>query len=182
MVQLAMLALGIGSWSLTLLLLVSALGKLRIGPARFAATLRGTFGVPRRSAMPLALIVPMAEGGLGVTIIVEQTRALSLTVAAVFFFAMALVASSAVARGLRGRCDCYGDLTDDQLGPATWMRAGALGLLAAFLAMLSLVVSAPRVGLAPPTPWDGLVLVAAIVLISALTRGTWRLLSARGGV
>ncbi len=179
--QLIPAAFSIGVSALGLLLLFSAIEKLRAGVGSFARTLTSTYGIPGPLARPAALIVPIAEMSLGFLMFLPPTRSVALITAAAFFMAMAFIAGLALARGLSGACGCFGELIESDLGPGTWIRALTLAGIAALLAFVSLFGEGPVFHLESAGPADGLAAVAALVLVVLMLRGSWRLVRAAGG-
>jgi len=111
--------------------LAAVAGKLADRPRSRQAIV--DFGVPARLATPFALLLPLAELGVGLALLPKASAwwgglgGLGLLVV----FSAAIAAN--LARGRKPDCRCFGQLSAAPVGWRTLVRNGALALVAAFL-------------------------------------------------
>jgi uncharacterized membrane protein YphA (DoxX/SURF4 family) len=126
-------AVSLSQLLLTLVFAVAALAKLadRSGTRRAIEA----FGVPPRPAPALALALPIAELAIAVALVAAATARWGALAAV----ALLLIFSVAIARALRAGsapdCNCFGGLTQSEVGRGTLIRNLLLGAVAGFVAL-----------------------------------------------
>jgi peroxiredoxin/uncharacterized membrane protein YphA (DoxX/SURF4 family) len=126
-----MTALLIARLSLALVLLVAGLAKLadRSGTRRAIAD----FGVPGWLATPLAILLPLAELGVGAALLPAVTAWWAALGALALFLLFIGAIGANLARGRRPDCRCFGQVHSSPVGWTTIARNAALGGVAGFV-------------------------------------------------
>lgn len=120
---------------LAALALVSAGHKLT-RPARPRAAIEALTGVSATTAAIALVILAIAEAGAGVALLIPGFRAAGAALAATIWGGYFLVLTRAVAAGRRDLdCGCSFGESHARLGPYHLLRAGALSLVAAAIAV-----------------------------------------------
>jgi len=160
-------------FALTIVFFVAGLAKL-LDRAGSRAAIAG-FGVPKRLASPLGVMLPVIELVIAIALIpVASARwgAMgALLLLGVFVAGIALV----MIRGREAECHCFGQLHSSRVGWSTLLRNIALALVAGF------VIAAERDGSNPSyMEWIGgltraqvLALSAGAVVVCILAAGAW---------
>ncbi|WP_214413201.1 MauE/DoxX family redox-associated membrane protein [Sphaerisporangium fuscum] len=111
-------------------LLFAAVGKVR-DVRGFARSIGNYRILPRRLTIPAAAVTVAAELVAAVLLVVPATRRWGAATAAVLFAAFLVAMATAVRRGLRIDCGCFGGPdSSDLVGPGTMTRTGLLLALA----------------------------------------------------
>jgi peroxiredoxin/uncharacterized membrane protein YphA (DoxX/SURF4 family) len=92
------------------------------------------FGAPSWLASPAAILLPVAELGIAVTLVPGATGRFGAAGAALLLAIFVLAIANAVAHGRSPDCHCFGRLHSAPAGPATLARNASLCALAVFLA------------------------------------------------
>jgi peroxiredoxin len=156
---------------------VAAAAKLADLPGTRGAV--ESFGVPRRLSPAVAGLLPVVELTIAATLLPVATARW----AALAAIALLLVFSAAIVRILRRGatvdCNCFGGLTQTEVGRGTLVRNLVLGLLAAFVA-----VGGESVGafgwVTAPAPGDRVVIVLLVGSVLGLACFSWQLLRQNG--
>jgi peroxiredoxin len=98
------------------------------------------FGVPAWLARPLGLLVPLAELGIAAALVPGASARAAAVAAGALLAIFSVAVASALVRGRRPDCHCFGRLHSAPIGWWTLARNGALAALAV------LVVSQPAAG------------------------------------
>jgi peroxiredoxin len=156
---------------------VAAVAKL-VGPAGTRAAIEA-FGVPARLAAPGALLLPITELAIAVALIPAATGRWGALAAV----ALLAIFSLAIARTLRAGstpdCNCFGGLTQTEVGRGTLVRNLLLAGIAAFVALSGQSVSALR-WITVPAAQDRLGIALMIACLAALGWFCWQLLRQNG--
>jgi uncharacterized membrane protein YphA (DoxX/SURF4 family)/thiol-disulfide isomerase/thioredoxin len=113
-------------------LVVAGAGKLADrGGARAALE---DFGVPWRLAGPLALLLPLAEIGIGLALLPATTAPVAAAGAALLFGTFAIAIAAALRRGDAPDCHCFGAVHSSPVSGATLGRTAGFALAAAAVA------------------------------------------------
>lgn len=113
----------------------AALGKLADRAAFAAAVER--FGLPRRIAGPLGLLLPLAELAIAASLLPVATARWAALAAAAVLAAFCAAIVRVVARGEVVDCNCFGSLGSGAVGRGTLVRNGVLVAVAGFVAIAS---------------------------------------------
>jgi peroxiredoxin/uncharacterized membrane protein YphA (DoxX/SURF4 family) len=123
---------------------VAALAKLADREGSRVAM--GEFGVPARFAAPLAVLLPVAELTVAITLLLTPT-ARAGAVGALMLLVLFIAAIGAnLARGRQPDCHCFGQLHSAPAGPTTLIRNGVLGAVAALVVWRGPGAGAPAIG------------------------------------
>lgn len=122
------------------------------------------FGVPERLTGSVALLLPLAEFAVAVTLVLTPTARMgaigALTLLTVFIVGIA----ANLARGRQPNCHCFGQLHSAPAGPATLARNVVLAAVAALVVWQGPGTGAPEIG-----RWFGdLGALAWVVLVGGL--------------
>lgn len=149
------------------LLLVSGLAKLfSIGATQASAA---SFGVPRRLAGPVAIVLPVAELAVAVTLVGDRSAAAGGWAAATLMTCFTVVVAAAVVRGRAVSCNCFGGLSASPVTGRTLGRNAVL-LLAAVAVAVGTADEVAPLGIPyasfDATEWITAALLAVIVLLA----------------
>lgn len=137
------------------------------------------FGIPSRLAPTGAALLPVVELAIAVALLFPVTARWGALVA----MALLAIFSIAIARVLRSGaapdCNCFGGLTQTEVGRGTLFRNLTLGLLAAFVAFGGQSVSALRWVTVPATQ-DRAAIAVLLLALAALGCFCWALLRQNG--
>lgn len=172
-----LVAVSLSQLALAAAFTVAAVAKLADLPGTRGAA--ESFGVPRRLSPAVAVLLPVVELTIAATLLPAATARWGALAA----MALLLVFSAAIVRVLgRGAtvdCNCFGGLTQTEVGRGTLIRNLALGLLAAFVA-----VGVESVGafgwVTAPAPGDRLAIVLLVGAVLGLACFSWQLLRQNG--
>jgi peroxiredoxin len=110
-------------------------GVAKLADLRVAAQAAQSFGAPRRAALPVALLVALAElaiaAGLVPAVSARPAAAAAAALVAVFTAAIAI----SLLRGRTPDCHCFGRLHSAPAGPATLARNAGLAAVAVLVAL-----------------------------------------------
>ena len=162
---------------LALVFAVAAVAKLA-SPSSTRGAIEA-FGVSPRPAAAGALLLPIAELAVAVTLIPAATARWGALAAV----ALLAIFSFAIARTLRAGsapdCNCFGGITQTEVGRGTLVRNLLLGAVAAFVFLGGEPVSALG-WIAVPATQDRLGIVLLIAALAALACFCWQLLRQNG--
>ena len=137
------------------------------------------FGIPPRPAGAAAILLPLVELAIGGALLAAATSRW----AAVAALALLAVFSLAIVRVLRAGsapdCNCFGGLTQTEVGRGSLVRNILLGALAALVAVGDGPVGA-FAWVTVPAAGDRVAIAALIACLAALGLFCWRLLQQNG--
>lgn len=146
-------------------------GAAKLADLEGAQLTAAAFGVPRRLTAAFALLLPLAELTIALTLIPDASARAAAAAAAALTAAFAAGVAATLVRGRRPECNCFGSLHSAPIGPWTLVRNVALVALAATVA----AQQAPHLGLLELG-------VAAAALLLAAQAWLWHELLRRYGV
>lgn len=117
---------------LALVFLVAGVAKLRDRPG-FGATLVA-FGVTGAATSVATTVIPLAELGVGIALLLTPLAAAALLVAGFLLVVFTIAAAIIMARGTPADCACFGATTAEPIGPTTLIRNVCLLALVIFVA------------------------------------------------
>lgn len=150
----------------------AATAKLR-DRGSFADTV-SAFGVPPRLARYVAVAVPAVELATAVALLVQDSARWGALAGALLFVLFIAVVARALGQGLEVDCNCFGQLSSQQIGWKTLARNGALLLVAVFA-----VIEAPGASLSGWTTSLAAADLIAVVAVLGLAIGASTALSDR---
>jgi peroxiredoxin len=137
------------------------------------------FGAPPGLAAPGALLLPITELAIAVALVPAATARWGALAAV----ALLAIFSFAIARALRAGsapdCNCFGGLTQTEVGRGTLVRNLLLAGIAAFVALGGQSVSALS-WITVPAPQDRVGIVLMLACLAALGWFCWQLLQQNG--
>jgi peroxiredoxin len=170
-------AVSLSQLLLTLVFAVAAVAKLADRSATRLAI--EAFGVPPRPARALALLLPIAELAIAAVLVPAATARWGALAAV----ALLLIFSVAIARTLQAGsapdCNCFGGLTQTEVGRGTLIRNLLLGAVAAFVALAGQQVSALR-WITVPAAQDRPGILFLVACLAGLSWFCWQLLQQNG--
>lgn len=152
-----LLSLGAGI-ILAVVFAVAGVAKLADRPGTRTAI--EAFGVPRALVAPAALLVPLAELGVAVLLLVPGAGAAGAAGALVLLTVLSAAVAVSMVRGRAPECHCFGQLHSKPAGWTTLARNAALAALGA----VALAVDPARVG-------GTAILVATVVIVAGGAAG-----------
>jgi uncharacterized membrane protein YphA (DoxX/SURF4 family)/peroxiredoxin len=94
----------------------------------------GDFGVPNRYVRPVALLLPLAELGIAVAVLITPAARWGAIAAAALLLVFVAGIARAMARGQAPECHCFGQISSSPAGPRTLIRNAVLLVPAVFVA------------------------------------------------
>jgi peroxiredoxin len=123
----------VGRFTLAAVLSIAGAAKLADLPASRRAI--AEYGLPRRLAAVVGTLLPGAELGLTLALWLRGSATWAATGAAVLFGLFLTAIVSALIRGERPDCGCFGPLHSERIGSRTAIRAALLMIVAALVAI-----------------------------------------------
>lgn len=118
---------------LAVVLVVAAITKLR--DRRGTAEAAVHLGVPERAAPSTAALLPLAEAGCAVLLLLPSTARVGGAAAAALFGVFTVLIVRTLRSGARPACHCFGQLSDEPIGAGTVVRNVALVVVAGIVAI-----------------------------------------------
>ena len=147
---------------------LAGIGKLRdpTGSRRSLAD----FGLPAALVAPLAVLLPLFELGLAVTLLPQATAVYAAFGAGAFLLVVEAVIAASLARGRRPNCHCFGQLHVKPIGWEVIARNAVLVGTAAFIAVAGWPNGGPSLvaWLTPLTPMERAVVAGGIPALALL--------------
>jgi peroxiredoxin len=170
-------AVSLSQLLLAVVFAVAAVAKLADRPGTRRAI--EAFGAPPRSAAAGSLLLPVAELAIAAALVPAATARWGALAAV----ALLVIFSVAIARTLRAGsapdCNCFGGLTQTEVGRGTLIRNLLLGGIAAFVALSGEPVGAFH-WVTIPAARDRMAIVFMIVCLAGLGWLCWQLLRQNG--
>lgn len=113
---------------LSVVLGVAAVAKVR--DRRGTADAAVALGVPERHGRAVAGVLPVVELAVAALLLVPDTARVGAAGAIVLLGAFTVAVARALSRGARPACHCFGQMSDEPIGPSTLVRNGVLLALA----------------------------------------------------
>ncbi|MFN8217908.1 MAG: MauE/DoxX family redox-associated membrane protein [Solirubrobacterales bacterium] len=162
---------------LAAVLAVAAVGKL----ADLSATRDATeaFGVPAGLAPAVGVLVPLVELAIAAALLPAATGRWGALAAVALLLVFCAAVIAAIRRGAAPVCNCFGGLSEVEVGRGTLVRNSVLVLLAAFVAFAGARVGA-FAWVVAPAPGDRLAIAALTLAVCGLACFCWQLLRQNG--
>lgn len=139
------------------------------------------FGLPRRVARYVGTLLPFAELATAIALLPQVSARWGAVAAGLMLLAFIGGIAYALSQGLRPDCNCFGQVSSEQIGPRTLAR-NALLLIAAALAVWKAPGSSPAAWTANNAAAD---LVASIAVLASVLLAVlafrYRQMAASGG-
>jgi hypothetical protein len=162
---------------LTLVFAVAAAAKLADRPATRGAI--EAFGAPTRLAAPGAVLLSVVEMAIAVCLALAATAFWGALGAMVVLGIFSLAILRTLRAGSAPDCNCFGGLTQTEVGRGTLVRNGVLAAVAAFVALSGQAVSA-LAWVTVPAARDRVGIAFLLAGLVALGWFCWQLLQQNG--
>lgn len=117
---------------LLLVIVFGSAGAAKLADLRASSDTIEAFGLPRRLARPAGAALPIAELAIAVALLPSPSARWAAVGALLLLLTFSAGVAYALSQGRTPACNCFGQVSSDQIGPRTLIRNGAFILIAAF--------------------------------------------------